>query len=129
MFYFPRDYFKTIPGWSDDWSKASFCLFQINGKLTLGENIADNGGFKASHRVGAFKSKKLNEKMGKKEKKRKWESLQHPFGCINLAVNLQDVSFTKKSPHAKSSIIMENKVLVETRNEGFQRVAISYFIG
>ena len=47
-----------------------FYLFQINGKLTLGENIADNGGFKASHRVGAFKSKKLNEKMGKKEKKK-----------------------------------------------------------
>ena len=34
-------------------------LFQINGKLTLGENIADNGGFKASHRVGAFKSKEF----------------------------------------------------------------------
>ena len=65
----PRDYFETIPDWSDDWRKALFFLFQINGKLTLGENIADNGGFKASHRVGAFKSKKLNEKMGKKEKK------------------------------------------------------------
>ena len=65
----------------------------------------------------------------KKKRKRKWESLQHPFGCINLAVNLQDVSFTKKSPHAKLSIIMENKVLVEARNEGFQRVAILYFIG
>ena len=64
-----------------------------------------------------------------RKKKKKMGIVTASLGCINLAVNLQDVSFTKKSPHAKSSIFMENKVLVETRSEGFQRVAILYSIG